>query len=509
VSTPSRTVGIIANPMSGKDVRRLAARASTTTPEIKRDQVARAVIGAVAGGATRVLLVQEPFRISAAAVENLELDASIELLDVGAELSARDTTRAAQAMREAGVEVLIALGGDGTQRAVAKAWPEVVLLPLSTGTNNVFPLSIEATAAGAAAGVVASGQLDLAELAPHAKCVRIEVEGEPPDLALIDAALVVDDALGNFMPFLPHQLRRVVLSRAEPASVGMSPIGGLLEPCTAADDFGVEVRCTAHGGSQVRDLQVPISPGLYRTVHVAEARRLALEEEISLEGPGLLAFDGDRERACSTWGAPCGARPRPVSSSVRRRCGTGWPITEAASIAAEPGRTGTRRMKPEPLRVVFVCLGNICRSPTAEGIFLHQLAQADLADRVEVDSAGTAAYHTGEPADRRSAAAARRRGVRLVSRARPFVVADFERFDWVIAMDGENHADLLALAPSSQAAARIHLLRDFDRDAPRGADVPDPYYGGEHGFDDVFELCESACRGLLAHLQEALGARGS
>jgi hypothetical protein len=282
--------------MSGKDVRRLAARASTTTPEIKRDQVARSVIGAVAGGAARVLLVQEPFRISAAAVENLELDASIELLDVGAELSARDTTRAARAMRDAGAEVLIALGGDGTQRAVAKAWPDVLLLPLSTGTNNVFPLSLEATAAGAAAGVVASGRLDLAGLAPPAKCVRIEIEGEPPDLALIDAALVVDDVLGNFMPFLPHQLRRVVLARAEPASVGMSPIGGLLEPCSATDEFGVEVRCTGHAGPQIRDLQVPISPGLYRTVHVAEARRVALDEEISVEGPGLLAFDGDRER---------------------------------------------------------------------------------------------------------------------------------------------------------------------------------------------------------------------
>ena len=127
------------------------------------------------------------------------------------------------------------------------------------------------------------------------------------------------------------------------------------------------------------------------------------------------------------------------------------------------------------VRVCFVCLGNICRSPTAEGILLHLLEQAELASHVDVDSAGTAAYHTGEPADARSAAAARRRGVRLVSRARPFVAADFERFDWVIAMDGENHSELQALAPSCEAASRIHLLRDFDDAAPRGADVPDPY----------------------------------
>lgn len=159
------------------------------------------------------------------------------------------------------------------------------------------------------------------------------------------------------------------------------------------------------------------------------------------------------------------------------------------------------------LAVCFVCLGNICRSPTAEGIFLQLLEEADLADRVEVDSAGTGAYHTGDSADARSAATARSRGVSLVSRARAFAVEDFERFDWVIAMDGENHADLRALAPSSTAAARIHLLRDFDTDAPQGADVPDPYYGGPRGFDDVFELCEAACRGLLAHVQETLGSR--
>ncbi len=282
--------------MSGKDVRRLAARASTTTPEIKRDQVARSVIGAVAAGARQVLLVQEPFRISAAAVENLELDARIDLLDVGAELSARDTARAAQAMREAEVSVLIALGGDGTQRAVAKAWPDVVLLPLSTGTNNVFPRSIEATAAGAAAGIVASGRLELDDLAPRSKCVQVEIDGEAPDLALIDAALVVDDALGNFMPFKPEQLRRVVLSRAEPASVGMSPIGGLLEPCGSEDEFGVDVVCAGQAGEGVRELQVPISPGLYRPVHVVQVQRVDLGQDVEIEGPGLLAFDGDRER---------------------------------------------------------------------------------------------------------------------------------------------------------------------------------------------------------------------
>jgi hypothetical protein len=292
---PPATVGILANPMSGRDVRRLFARASTTTPEIKRDQVARAVIGAAAGGAVRILVVKEPFRISTAAVENLEIHARIEVLDVGSELRAIDSVRAVVAMRAQGAAALVVLGGDGTQRAGARAGPGAPLVPLSTGTNNVFPVQVEATAAGIAAGLVASGRIDAGEVTATAKCIRVEIEGEAPDLALVDAALLVDDAVGNLMPFEPSRLRRLVLARAEPTAVGMSPIGGLLAPCGARDDFGVDVTCAPPGGG-ARELLAPISPGLFRRVHVAGVRRLDLGEPVEVKGPGVLAFDGDRER---------------------------------------------------------------------------------------------------------------------------------------------------------------------------------------------------------------------
>lgn len=290
------TVAILANPMSGRDVRRLAARASTTTPEIKRDQVARAAIGAIAGGASRLLVIKEPFRISIGAVENLEVDAQIEVLDIGAELRAIDSERAVRAMRERGCGAFVVLGGDGTQRVVARSGPGAPIVPLSTGTNNVFPVSVEATAAGVAAGLVASGRVAAREVAAPAKCVHVEIDGEPPDLALIDAVLLVDDAIGNYMPFEPARLRRVVLARAEPTAVGMSPIGGLLDPCGSGDAFGIDVVCTAPGGGG-RPLLAPISPGLFRTVHVEKVRRIALGEQVELAGPGVLAFDGDRERA--------------------------------------------------------------------------------------------------------------------------------------------------------------------------------------------------------------------
>jgi predicted polyphosphate/ATP-dependent NAD kinase len=158
-ATAIPTVGILANPMSGRDVRRLAARASMTTLEIKRDQVARAAVGAVAGGARRIAVVRDVFRIATGAVEHLGLDAETLVLDGGGSLEAQDSEHAARALREAGCNVLIVLGGDGTNRAVARAWRDVPLVPLSTGTNNVFPLMVEATGAGAAAGLVASGRV--------------------------------------------------------------------------------------------------------------------------------------------------------------------------------------------------------------------------------------------------------------------------------------------------------------------------------------------------------------
>lgn len=323
------TVGILANPLAGRDVRRLAARASTTTLEIKRDQVARAAIGAVAGGARRLLVVKEPFRISTGAVENLRVGAEIEVIDVGAELRAADSERALAAMRERGCDALVALGGDGTQRVVARAWPEVPLVPLSTGTNNVFPLALEATAAGAAAGLLASGGVPADAVLRRAKCVRVEVEGERPDLALVDAVLLVDDAVGNFMPFDPARLRRLVLARAEPTAVGCSPIGGLLLPCGADDDFGVELAC-GPGPDGGRALLAPISPGLFRTVHVREARRIDLGESVALRGPGVLAFDGDRERTLAPEQA---ARLR-----VERDGPRVIDVTRALTLAARAGR---------------------------------------------------------------------------------------------------------------------------------------------------------------------------
>ena len=299
LETRSGPVGILVNPSSGRDVRRIAARASVSTLETKRDQVARAVVGAAASGASKVLVVRDLMRIGERAVENLRIHAEIEIIAIETRYKPRDTELAAEALRNAGCAAVVVFGGDGTNRVLAKAWRDAPLVPLSTGTNNVFPMMIEAGIAGAAAGLVASGRVSALEVAPRAKVVRVEINGEKDDLALVDAVLLVDDSVGNLMPYDAERIHTAVLARAEPASVGISPLGGLLMPSGADDDFGVAVTGAAGNALGGRSILVPISPGLYRSVRVTDTKRLELGESISVHGPGVLAFDGDRERTLS------------------------------------------------------------------------------------------------------------------------------------------------------------------------------------------------------------------
>ncbi len=153
------------------------------------------------------------------------------------------------------------------------------------------------------------------------------------------------------------------------------------------------------------------------------------------------------------------------------------------------------------MKILFVCLGNICRSPTAEGV-LRALAAREAPDLpLEVDSAGTAAYHVGQPPDPRTRAAAARRGYDLSAlRARTVEPADFELFDLILAMDRENLNALQRRAPP-HTHERLRLFLEFAPDAMPG-DVPDPYYGGPNGFEEVLDLVEAATRGLLAHLRQ-------
>ena len=153
-----------------------------------------------------------------------------------------------------------------------------------------------------------------------------------------------------------------------------------------------------------------------------------------------------------------------------------------------------------PVKVLFVCMGNICRSPTAHGVFQALVDAEGLGDRVLVDSAGTHSYHTGNPPDPRSQAAARDRGIDLSGlRARRFESSDFTEFDYILGMDRNNLADMLAIKPD-QASARVSLMLEFS-DNGSLLEIPDPYFG-EEGFDQVFDLIDDASRGLLQAIRD-------
>lgn len=162
-------------------------------------------------------------------------------------------------------------------------------------------------------------------------------------------------------------------------------------------------------------------------------------------------------------------------------------------------------MNQTRIRVLFCCMGNICRSPTAQGVFTKLVIEEGLSDRIEIDSAGTHAYHVGEPPDPRARETARRRGIDLSrQRARRAVAEDFEQFDYVLAMDEDNHRALSALCPPG-FEERLRLFMDYAPHLER-REVPDPYYGGTNGFDAVFDMVDEAARGLLEAIRrERLG----
>jgi ATP-NAD kinase N-terminal domain len=283
-------LAICVNPMSGRDVRRVAGRASNMTHEAKRDIVARVAAGADAVGVTDIYVTREPFRIASLALAHLEMSARVHVLDLPIANDATDTERAVHAFRAAGCGAFVSLGGDGTNRAITRAASDIDLVPLSTGTNNVFPQLLEPTVAGMVAGLAAAGRLPREELAARAKVLRVRFSDGGSDVALVDAVLLKNDFVGNFLPFDANRLARILLTRAEPDAVGMSPIGGFVDPVGASDDCGLLLEM----GTGPTFL-APLSPGLFRHVSIASHARVPFAMPVVFHGPGVLALDGDRD----------------------------------------------------------------------------------------------------------------------------------------------------------------------------------------------------------------------
>ena len=292
----TRPIGLIVNPRSGNDVRRVIASAGSSTLEDKTSIVRRAVLGARVLGATHFITHHEPHQIVRRATETLR-GLTIEKVGEPIDNTEGDTTRAAAIMRERGCAAVIVLGGDGTNRAAAKGWPDMPVIPLSTGTNNAFPYWVEPTVAGSAAGLLATGVVASDDTTLRAvKVVRASMPDGIDELALIDAVAVADPWVGSLELFEADTMRVAVLTRADPSAIGFSAVGGLLVPCTADDERGVLVRFMPPGDDPPVLLYAPTAPGHYAAIGIRECRSLHLGDPIEVEGPVLLAFDGERKR---------------------------------------------------------------------------------------------------------------------------------------------------------------------------------------------------------------------
>ena len=153
-----------------------------------------------------------------------------------------------------------------------------------------------------------------------------------------------------------------------------------------------------------------------------------------------------------------------------------------------------------PYKLLFVCLGNICRSPAAENIMNYMIAQKNLGDRIVCDSAGTSSYHVGSPPDPRMTATAKKRGMDFIGESRQFNASDFEQFDLILAMDRDNYWDILSLDGERKYRDKVKMMCDYCRSHP-AKEVPDPYYGGPEGFNRVIDLLMDACEGLLDEIE--------
>ncbi len=293
-------VGVTANPLSGRDIRRLVTQASVFPMAEKANMIQRMLTAFGAVGVQRVLLSTDLGGISAAVLRAIArhrdrdgIWPDVEFLD-GHPITqtAQDTVDAVRRMVAAGAKVIICLGGDGTARVTAAAAGEVPMLPLSTGTNNAFPVVREATIAGLAAGLVATGAVPAGEVTSRAKMLQVRVGGRT-ETALVDVAVCTERHVGSRAVWQPATLTQLFCTFAEPEAIGLSSILGQLSPVTRADPNGITARLSP---GTPRQVLAAIAPGLIAAVGVAEIKPLQPGETHVIDTPaGVIAVDGERE----------------------------------------------------------------------------------------------------------------------------------------------------------------------------------------------------------------------
>lgn len=298
----SPTVGVIANPASGRDIRRLVSGASVFDNAEKGSMVYRMMVGLGAVGVEQVLMMPAEAGVSESLRRHLRGHArekrsvpELELVEMTVRSDARDTVEAVEAMLERDVSAIVVLGGDGTNRVVARCCEDVPLCTLSTGTNNAFPRMREATVAGIATGLVATGQLG-EDVLRREKILHVGLNGDPDyDCALVDVAVCSERFVGARAVWRAEDVSELFVTSASPHAVGFSSVAGLLDQISRNEEHGLHVRLTNSDDSDLA-LTIPLAPGLVVPIYVSEHQHIQPDETLQIEPfSGSLALDGERE----------------------------------------------------------------------------------------------------------------------------------------------------------------------------------------------------------------------
>ena len=285
-------VGIIANPASGKDIRRLVAFGSVFGNQEKVRIVRRVLLGLAAVGVKHICYMPDYFGIVERALDHIKVPATIFPANFPLKGSQEDSVRAARIMREKGATCIVTIGGDGTNRAVVKGSGAAPILPISTGTNNVFPSMVEGTIAGLAAGLIAMKRVPLDESTFLSTKLEVLVNGEVVDLALVDVVVCDDLFVGSRAVWDMDKVRQIFLNRAEPDSIGLSSIGGLIHPIKAEEPLSLCLEL----GDGGRPVTAPVAPGMIKQVFIKGQKIMEMGDEVAVTVvPSILALDGERE----------------------------------------------------------------------------------------------------------------------------------------------------------------------------------------------------------------------
>lgn len=292
-----KSIGIIANPASGKDIRRLVSHATVVDNNEKINIVKRIILASQGTGVEKIYIMPDTFLIGHKAIEDLklskELKVPVEILDMKVQGNLKDTIIAAELMEELDVGVIVVLGGDGTLRAVAKGNSSIPIIGISTGTNNVYPRMIEGTVAGMAASAIAMNMCDKDRTCIRDKRIEIFKESKLVDIALVDCVISKQTYVGSRAIWNEEDIVKVIVSNAHPAAIGFSTIVGVKKIITDKDDFGASINLNVGNNYYL----APIAAGTMKTIRIDEPVIHKIDESFRIEFNfnGIMALDGERE----------------------------------------------------------------------------------------------------------------------------------------------------------------------------------------------------------------------